>query len=212
MSNREKLLWAAVRLFHQQGYQGTSIDQILQASGVRRSNLYYHFRTKEELAAAALDHYWQRYRALIRDTLERLTLPPRRRLTEFLRGVQALLAEGGFRHGCPVASVGLHPSGTPEALRRRSLAYVHDLGGAVAACIRAGVAEGDFPAGLDAAAVGMLVVAACQGGMLLSAAAAAPVPLAAAVAALEQLLGGTGTRSAAGSAVPSSQVSPDMIQ
>jgi len=53
--NRVRILDAAARLFHRRGFQPTSLDEIVAASGVCRSNLYYHFASKEELGLAVLD-------------------------------------------------------------------------------------------------------------------------------------------------------------
>lgn len=50
MKNREKLLRAAVELFGDQGYAATSVEDLLAATSVARSNFYYHFDGKEGLA------------------------------------------------------------------------------------------------------------------------------------------------------------------
>jgi AcrR family transcriptional regulator len=52
---REALLVAARELFGRQGYDGTSIEAILEAAGVARGALYHHFVNKAELFDAVLD-------------------------------------------------------------------------------------------------------------------------------------------------------------
>ena len=44
-----KLLDSALRLFSQQGYEGTSIREIIEGAGVTRPVLYYYFENKEDL-------------------------------------------------------------------------------------------------------------------------------------------------------------------
>mgnify|MGYP003638158622 CR=1 FL=1 len=44
-----KLLNSALRLFSQQGYEGTSIREIIEGAGVTRPVLYYYFENKEDL-------------------------------------------------------------------------------------------------------------------------------------------------------------------
>lgn len=53
-SAREKILVAANNLFYEQGYQGTTIDDVVNRSGVSRPTLYTHFSTKEDLGIAYL--------------------------------------------------------------------------------------------------------------------------------------------------------------
>ena len=52
---RERLLRAGRDLFGAHGYEGTSIEAILESAGVARGALYHHFATKEALFDAVLD-------------------------------------------------------------------------------------------------------------------------------------------------------------
>lgn len=49
-----KIIDAASELFYRQGYQATTIDQIIKQSGVSRPTVYSHFATKEELCLVYL--------------------------------------------------------------------------------------------------------------------------------------------------------------
>ena len=48
-AKRERILVAAERLFHQQGYALTTMEQIVQALGVTKPFVYYYFRNKQEI-------------------------------------------------------------------------------------------------------------------------------------------------------------------
>lgn len=49
LKGREKILLAARACFAKQGFAGTSIKDIQEASGFSRGNLYHYFKTKEEI-------------------------------------------------------------------------------------------------------------------------------------------------------------------
>ena len=51
---KEKIIEAASELFFSQGYQTTTIDQVIEHSGVSRPTVYSHFSTKEEMCLAYL--------------------------------------------------------------------------------------------------------------------------------------------------------------
>jgi len=53
-ARRRKLLEEAIRLFGQKGYEGTSLDAVASASGVRKQTLLYYFPTKETLLGACV--------------------------------------------------------------------------------------------------------------------------------------------------------------
>lgn len=58
-NRREDMLAAAGRLFAEQGYHGTSMRQIADASGVRAAALYNHFAGKEQLLAELGRRYFE---------------------------------------------------------------------------------------------------------------------------------------------------------
>nr|BFD92013.1 TetR/AcrR family transcriptional regulator [Kitasatospora sp. Xyl93] len=53
-ARREELLAAAVRLFHQRGFDNVSTDQLGAAVGISGPSVYRHFDSKAELLAASL--------------------------------------------------------------------------------------------------------------------------------------------------------------
>jgi AcrR family transcriptional regulator len=54
-ATRDRLIAAARELFGARGYDGTSIEAVLESAGVARGALYHHFPTKEALCDAVLD-------------------------------------------------------------------------------------------------------------------------------------------------------------
>lgn len=53
-ATREQLVAVATELFGARGYEGTSIEAVLDAAGVSRGSLYHHFPSKEALFEAAM--------------------------------------------------------------------------------------------------------------------------------------------------------------
>lgn len=68
---REHLLDVAEQLFYRNGFHATGIDAIQAASGVAKTTMYKHFRSKEALILAMLARASER----VRGELERLTAP-----------------------------------------------------------------------------------------------------------------------------------------
>lgn len=55
-STRQQLIETAVRVFSTNGFHRTSLDLIALEAGVSKMTIFYHFKNKEELVIAALDH------------------------------------------------------------------------------------------------------------------------------------------------------------
>ncbi|WTW99843.1 TetR/AcrR family transcriptional regulator [Streptomycetaceae bacterium NBC_01309] len=110
----DKVLSAAVELFAEHGFAGTSLQAIADRVGVTKAALYYHFRTKDELLDALL-------RPALND-LDRVLDAAERRKGQAVR--QRLLFEGyvdfllRYRTLAVVldrdVSVGTHPAIRPR--------------------------------------------------------------------------------------------------
>src|SRR5580704_16355663 len=54
-ATRAQLIAIGTRLFAARGYEGTSVEAVLQEAGVSRGSLYHHFSSKEALFEAVLE-------------------------------------------------------------------------------------------------------------------------------------------------------------
>ena len=52
---RDHILKATRKILVAQGFHNTSISAVIEATGVKKGNLYYHFSSKEELGLAVLE-------------------------------------------------------------------------------------------------------------------------------------------------------------
>lgn len=59
MSAREKILNAADKLFGEVGFDGASVREISEKSGVNKALIHYHFKSKEGLLLSVLDRYYE---------------------------------------------------------------------------------------------------------------------------------------------------------
>ena len=71
---RERLVDAARALFHHQGFGETSLADIARESGVPVGNVYYYFKTKEDIAAAVIAEH-SAYLGTIARQAEKLPAP-----------------------------------------------------------------------------------------------------------------------------------------
>lgn len=59
LDKKGEILQAAKGLFTRQGYAKTSVDDISQAVGMRKSSLYYYFKNKEDLFMCSFKNEWE---------------------------------------------------------------------------------------------------------------------------------------------------------
>ena len=99
---RQKLVEAAVALAYRQGYRKTTLADIAEASGVPLGNVYYYFKSKDDIGDAVLGHREGQFEAM-RATLDRLPTP-KARLLAFIDMTVANAANVAER-GCPMGSL-----------------------------------------------------------------------------------------------------------
>src|SRR5436190_22397437 len=89
---KERLTDAAMDLIWENSYGGTSVDAICERAGAKKGSFYYFFKSKSELAAAALEADWNKRKAQM-DAIFSPTVPPLERLEHYFDFVHDCLAE-----------------------------------------------------------------------------------------------------------------------
>ena len=99
-TKRERLIEAAADLMHQRGLTTTSLADIANKAAIPIGNVYYYFKTKEELALSVID---KRRASMSKAyaTLNHNFDDPRLRLIEALRFFDNIKREY-TTHGCPL--------------------------------------------------------------------------------------------------------------
>lgn len=65
------LLDAAMKVIGHHGYSGATVDDIARAAGVSKGNVYYHFKTKADIATSVLVQGCQNLMVMLRDAAKR---------------------------------------------------------------------------------------------------------------------------------------------
>ena len=125
---KERLLDAAMDLIWENSYGATSVDAICDRAGAKKGSFYYFFKSKSELAAAALEDCWNKKRAEM-DSIFSPTVPPLERFDRYFDFVLDRLAEVqkkcGSILGCPFISVGSEVS-TQDQIVRETIDRIMD--------------------------------------------------------------------------------------
>ncbi|MER6082987.1 TetR/AcrR family transcriptional regulator [Streptomyces sp. NPDC001833] len=160
--SEERILAAAADLFYTHGLRGVGIDQVIEVSGVARSTLYAHFRTKEQLVAEYLRRTDASWLAQLSAAAERAGNDP----CEQLVGLFDALTDAFDRHGffgCPFVSAAVEAEAGSEAHAVTEEHSVHRQDWLTELAGRAGAADA---AGL-ARHIGLLIDGALTSGRLL---------------------------------------------
>lgn len=106
----ERLMNAALALIWEESYGAVTIDDICKRADVKKGSFYYFFKSKAELAVAALEKMWNEDWKPSLDSQFSPSIDPITRLTKYLEGIYPrsleLFKKRGKVLGCPACSVG----------------------------------------------------------------------------------------------------------
>jgi TetR/AcrR family transcriptional repressor of nem operon len=100
---RARLVAAACRMVHQQGVESTTLADIAQAAGVPLGNVYYYFKTKNDIIRAVVELHLGEANAMLA-AIEGAYATPRERLKAVFGGLSQQ-SELIAQYGCPRGSL-----------------------------------------------------------------------------------------------------------
>jgi TetR/AcrR family transcriptional repressor of nem operon len=168
-ATRDQILVAAAELMHLQGYQATSLDDVLRESGVGKGNFYYYFKSKEELGYAIIDR-------VMRGFLERTLEPafadaagdPIAQIHVFLDRVLEAQRRRNCVGGCVMGNLACELSDVHEGFRQRLEQIFVQWRAQLTEAFSRGQSSGLVRGDCDPARAAQFLVAALEGAILMT--------------------------------------------
>lgn len=175
-STKTRMVEAMTMLLQKQGYNATSVSELLEASDAPKGSLYHHFPGgKTELAAAALDEARQRIMQVLQRLKEKAQQNPIRVIQLFIDFYIRQMQVSNYEQGCPIATVTLETAATVDVLQVTVKKFFDDMVEFVAAMLEEYGLDSDM-----AHTQALVIVSIIEGALILSRAQRSPQPLAAA--------------------------------
>ena len=96
-SKRDELVQKALESFYRGGFHAIGMDRLAKETGVSKTAIYKHFRTKDDLILATLRLRDEQFRNWLMRRVEALAHDPRGRLFAIFDALGEWFAEPGFR-------------------------------------------------------------------------------------------------------------------
>jgi len=117
---RQQIIEATDELLYQKGFNLMSFSDIAQASGVPRGNIYYYFKTKNDVLQAIIDYRVAQTEQMLAKWDNSMDKP----LDRLKRYAEIVLRESGrvTRYGCPMGSLNTELAKVQPELKKISKA------------------------------------------------------------------------------------------
>ncbi len=164
---RERIIEQTAPLFNQMGFFGSSLTDIMKATGLKKGGIYNHFGSKEELALEAFDHAAACVSARIAARVGEETGAVER-LVAFAEVFRQNFVDPPIKGGCPLMNTAIESDDAHPALRERAQAAMDRWRKRIGDAVADGIATGELRPHLDADVVATRLIATLEGGTMLS--------------------------------------------
>lgn len=161
---RERIVAEAASLFNQRGFEGSSMSELMAATGLEKGGIYRHFSSKEELAAEAFDYAWKltldmRMQDLdqIPDSVDKL----KRFIANFVD------ARPFIPGGCPLLNTAIDADDGNPVLRERARRGLNEWRDRLGAIVNAGIKRREIRPSVDAKEIATLIISSLEGALVI---------------------------------------------
>jgi TetR/AcrR family transcriptional regulator, transcriptional repressor for nem operon len=163
--DRAEVLDQAIEVFRQRGYQGASIQELVDRMGIQRGSLYGAFGDKHRLFLAALDRYEEVFHAAILGRLEQANRRGgcRQAIRCVFQDVARSCSSHEGRKGCLMTNSAVELGARDRDTRARVAANLSRLEDAFCRALRTAQADGELSPEPDARALGRFLTSSLQG-------------------------------------------------
>ncbi|NJK72494.1 MAG: TetR/AcrR family transcriptional regulator [Synechococcaceae cyanobacterium SM2_3_60] len=157
----------AAALFNQRGFAGTSMTDLMQATGLQKGGIYNHFNSKEELAIAAFTHAVKAIQARFRVALRRKQTAPDR-LLALVEVYATMLDDPPVPGGCPLLNTAIDSDDQYPGLRKQTQEAMNAWRQLLIDIVQRGIAKGELRTDAEPNSIATVVIATIEGGLMLS--------------------------------------------
>lgn len=163
-TRKQEILAAAMAVFAQKGFAGASMDDIVQASGISKGGLYWHFKSKDDLIAAILSQFFNQEMAALDALLQTEGTAPQK----LQQLGQQIIADVSQMSELLTISLEFYAlAARRESVRLELQRYFQQYGNTLATLIQAGIDEGAFDPAVSAQQAALNLIAQFEGLVLL---------------------------------------------
>jgi TetR/AcrR family transcriptional repressor of nem operon len=162
---RKKIVEAAAPIFNKRGFEGSSLNDLMEATGLKKGGIYRHFSSKEELAAEAFDYTWEaawNARLLHVDENANGILKLKQLIANFVDHKPPV---GG---GCPILNTAIDADDGNTVLRARVVKALRSWLRRLQTIVEEAQERRETRPGVDPKAVATLIVASLEGALMMS--------------------------------------------
>lgn len=168
LSNKDIALQSAFTLFLTKGFQATSMDDIVAHSKVSKTNIYYYFKSKEELLLTIVDQLISHYEQHIHQILSHSDTTVLQKLEALLIILTENTEQNNYLGGCPFLTLYTQTPLEAIEVRDRIKSFFEQQFQAVELILDEGISKKELKKELPIKQTAALIVSSIEGALFLA--------------------------------------------
>jgi TetR/AcrR family transcriptional regulator, transcriptional repressor for nem operon len=163
---RRAIIRQAAAIFNRKGFDGAAMSDLMDATGLEKGGIYRHFKSKQQLAAAAFDYAWDvAYQLRTKDTEQIANSVDR--LQQLVRNFRER-REGLVPGGCPLLNTAVDADNGNPLLRRKAERALHGWMDRLRKIVAQGKRAKEIRAEVNADEVAATIISTLEGSLMIS--------------------------------------------
>ncbi|EJL57831.1 transcriptional regulator [Rhizobium sp. CF122] len=171
---RQKIVDAALEQFHEFGYNGSSVNDVVERAGVPKGSFYNYFKAKELLALEVLKIYSA---GSGREILADKSLRPLERIKQHFSFMADRYDRFGYARGCLIGNLAAESTDEAPLVRQALAESLSRWTGLLEEALKEGQELGEVPSSIDARKTARFLINAWEGAVIRMKIVAAREPL-----------------------------------
>ncbi len=162
---KERIIEKAAALFNSRGYNGSSMAELMQITGLKKGGIYNHFQNKEEIAVEAFKYSMKLLTDKLHNFMQKESTPSGQ-LNAVFDFYQTYPLNPLVTGGCPILNTSVDADNTNSLLKEKVQKALTNMINNLARIIENGQKQGEFRNTVDPHEVSVVITTAMQGGIM----------------------------------------------
>lgn len=164
---KANIIHQAAELFNRKGYAGSSIADIMQATGLKKGGIYNHFISKDELALQAFDYAFSLVRQKVWDRIKQ-----EKNAIARLQAMSSVYLDyidnPPIPGGCPILNTAIESDDTHPKLRDRARKAMDSWRNMIIKIVEKGIQKGEMRSDIEPDLIATILISTIEGAIMMS--------------------------------------------
>lgn len=154
-------------IFNTKGFTGTSLNDMINSTGLTKGSIYGNFNNKDEVAVAAFDYNVSQVSKMFREEIQKQNTI-RNKLLVYPRQYGKFLEHPFPQGGCPILNTAIEADDTHPLLKAKAVTAFTNWKNSIVRLIKKGIEIKEFKKDINAEETAIAIIALIEGGIMLT--------------------------------------------